>query len=81
MEILFTLIRQNKNINGINILGFEFKLTAYADDSSFFVKDLNSVKEICNTLGVFVKYSGLKINRSKNEIAGIGAMNGVQVAL
>ena len=30
---------------------------------------------------MFEKFSGLKINRSKSEIAGIGVKNGVQVAL
>ena len=30
---------------------------------------------------IFSKYSGLKINKSKCEIAGIGVKNGVKIAL
>ena len=34
-----------------------------------------------NIFDTFSKYSGLKPNKSKCEIAGIGALKGVQVAL
>ena len=75
------MIRNNPNIKGLEIFGLNYLLTAYADDSSFFPKDLKSVHEIFNTFSLFSKYSGLKANVSKCEIAGIGAKNGAQVAL
>ena len=34
-----------------------------------------------NIFDTFSKFSGLKTNKSKREIAGIGAVKGVQVAL
>ena len=40
-----------------------------------------SVVEVINSLNSFSKYSGLKPNASKCEIAGIGVLNGVNVAL
>ena len=55
--------------------------TAYADDTTFFVKDKNSIVEIINTLNIFSEFSGLKPNISKCEIAGIGVLNGVKEAL
>ena len=47
----------------------------------FFIKDEKSAIEIFNTFDIFSKYSGLKINKSKCEIAGIGVKNGAKTAL
>ena len=44
---------------------------------SFFSKNKESAIEILNTFKIFSIYSGLKINKSKCELAGIGAKNGV----
>ena len=59
----------------------EFLYTAYADDTTFFLKDRNSIIELMNELNTFSNFSGLKPNKTKCEIAGIGVLNGVQVAL
>ena len=80
MEVFFTMIRNNPNIHGLDILGLIYHLTSYADDATFFPKDINSVHEIFNTFNLFSKYSGLKANISKCEIAGIGVKNGAQMA-
>ena len=50
LEIFFILIKTNNNIQGIEIFNHEFLYTAYADDTTFFVKDLNSVKVILSSL-------------------------------
>ena len=42
---------------------------------------LNESWIILITFDIFSKYSGLSINKSKCEIAGIGTKNGAQVAL
>ena len=39
LEILFILIKSNRNIKGIKIFENSFLYTAYADDSTFFLKD------------------------------------------
>ena len=59
----------------------EFLYTAYADDTTFFLKDRNSIIELMNELNIFSNISGLKPNKTKCEIAGISVLNGVQVAL
>ena len=58
-----------------------FLYTAYADDSTFFLKDKNSIKELLNTIIYFSSFTGLKPNLSKCEVAGIGALKGVKVAI
>ena len=37
MEVLFTLIKNNEKIQGLDILNYRFLYSAYADDSTFFL--------------------------------------------
>ena len=34
LEMLFVQVRENKNIEGLKIFGHEFKLSAFADDTT-----------------------------------------------
>ena len=80
LEIAFLFIMQNENINGLNIFENTFLYTAYADDTTFFLKDEKSVIELMKTLDIFSTFSGLK-PKSKCEIAGLVALKGVKLAL
>ena len=42
LEILFIYIRADKNIGGIRIMKNEVKLTSFADDATYFMKDRKS---------------------------------------
>ena len=44
--------------------------------SSFFLKNKKSVKETFKILNEFSFFSGLKPNKEKCEVAGIGVMKG-----
>ena len=81
LEIFFIMIRSNDSINPLCILDFVFLLSAYADDTTFFISDLDSVQEIFITFDGFSKFSGMNINKSKCELAGIGVKNSVLTAL
>ena len=81
LEIVFLFTKESKKINCLNIFDKTFLYTAYADDTTFFLKDTKSVIELMNIFDTFSKFSGLKPNKSKCEIAGIGVLKGVQVAL
>ena len=81
LEIVFTLIKKTPNVEGLKFFNNTFLYTAYADDTTFFLKNEKSVIELINIFEYFSLYSGLKINKSKCEIAGIGAKKGVQMAL
>ena len=81
MEVFFIMVRNNPNIEGLEMLGFKYILTSYADDATFILKNTNSITEIFKTFDTFSEFSGLKANRSKCEIAGIGVKNGAEVAL
>ena len=81
LEIVFLFTKGSKKINGLNMFDKTFLYNAYADDTTFFLEDIKSVIESMNIFDTFLKFSGLKTNKSKREIAGIGAVKGVQVAL
>ena len=80
-EILFFLIKENPHIKGLNIFDHCYLYSAYADDISFFLKDVNSIKEMVNSVHIFSSFSGLRPNLSKCEVAGIGVLKGVKVAV
>ena len=71
LEIVFLFTKESKKINGLNIFDKTFLYTAYADDTTFFLKDTKSVIELMNIFDTFFNFSGLKPNKSKCEIAGI----------
>ena len=50
-------------------------------DTTFFLQNKNSVKILLETFHAFSLFSGLKPNKSKCEIARIGLLKGVNVAL
>ena len=75
------MVRSNNSINPLRILDFEYLLSAYADDTTFFVSDLDSIQAIFVTFDNFSLFSGMKINLSKCELAGIGVKRSVLTAL
>ena len=81
LEIFFILIKTSNNIQGIEIFNHEFLYIGYANDTNFFVKDLNSVKAILSSIDQFYTFSGLHPNQSKCEIAGIGVLKDANEAL
>ena len=81
LEILFAFVKSSPKAKGLNIFKYEFLYTAYADDTTSFLKDRNSIIELMSELNTFSDFSGLKPNKTKCEIAGIGVLNGVQVTL
>ena len=81
LEIAILFIMQNENINGLNIFEKTFLYTAYANDTTFFLKDEKSVIELMKTFDIFSIFSGFKTNKSKCEIAGSSALKGLKLAL
>ena len=72
LEVLFVMIKNNSSIKPLTILNETFLYSAYADDATFFLNDLKSVECLINVLKVFYKYSDLKPNYEKCEVAGKG---------
>ena len=74
------MIKTNKNTHGLNIFDHEYLNTAYADNTTFFLED-SSIKLVLKDLQCFSSFSGLRPNFTKCEIARIGVLKSVNVAL
>ena len=81
LEVVFSLIKANPDIEGLQFFSHTFLYSAYADDTTFFLRNKKSATEVIKTFDKFYLFSGLKINNAKCEIAGIGVKKGVKMAL
>ena len=54
LEIVLNLIKQNKDIHGLTFFDHTFLYTAYDDDTTFFLKDKESVKKVMKFLTPFL---------------------------
>ena len=81
LGIVFVLIKANKRAKGINIFKHTYLYSAYADDTTFSLRDKRSIKEILNIFATFSKNSGLKQNHEKCKIAGTEVLKSVKVAV
>ena len=73
IEILASLVRQNRQIEGIWIGEKHKKLELFADDSTFFLKDIASLNAVLKSIQEFYLFSSLKINTTKSEAGWIGS--------
>ena len=55
-----------------------FLYPAYVDDSTFFLKNKNSSRELMNTINLISSFTCLKQNLSKCVVGGIGTLKGVK---
>ena len=81
LEILFLLIKTKPEIVGLTIFHHCYLYSAHADETTFFLKDTISIKNMVDTFHLFSEFSGLKPNLSKSEITGIRFLKGVQVVV
>ena len=77
--VLEIFVKNNPKVKALNIFKHEFLYTAYAADTTFFLKDRYSIIELMSELNIFSNFSALKPNKIKCETAGIGVL--VRVAL
>ena len=72
VEVLAVAIRSDPKINGVKIGDKTFKISQLADDTTLFLKDIDSLKYVLSILKNFEKLSSLKLNMTKTEIMQIG---------
>ena len=63
----------------MTIFDYKYLYSAYADNTTFSLKDIIFVKHIVDTF--FSYFSGLKPNLTKSEIASIAILKGIQVTV
>ena len=80
-EVVFSLTRANPYIEGLQFFRHTFLYSAYADDTTFFLRNKKSATEVIKTFDKSFIFSGLKIDNSKSKIGDIGVKKGVKMTL
>lgn len=81
LELLFPSIKKNLEILGIEIFDHFYFWSAYANYTTFFLKNQNSIRLFAKTFKIFCQFSGLKPNVSEWKIEGTSAFKGVPMAV
>ena len=61
IEMLFIQVRNCKEISEIEIFGYDFKLSAFADDSTYFILDEHSIQQLATLFSKFGENSSLRV--------------------
>ena len=72
IKLLSRSIKNDPTIKGIQVNKQELKISQYADDTTVFVRDLDSVTSLLKVLNDFKEHSGLEINTTKTEAMWLG---------
>ena len=81
LETFLIIIKANKNLHALKMFDHEYLYTAYVDDTTFFLQDISSIKVVLKDFNSLSGFSGLRLNFTKCEIAGIGVLKSFNVAL
>ena len=73
IEFFARALKNASTIHGINVGQKEIKITQYADDTTVFVRDRESVAQLLKLLEEFRTNCGLEINTSKTEALWLGS--------
>ena len=65
LEILFIQVRNDPSVQGFKIGDIEIKLSAFADDTAFFVRNKGSINRLLNVMRKFGEFSSLHANVEK----------------
>ena len=71
-EVLSKRIRQDSNVRGIKVFGKEIKLSQFADDTTLFNADIESLEMALKIVGNFGKIAGLSLNVKKTKALWLG---------
>ena len=72
-EILAARVRLERNIEDITIFNTEHKISQFADDTSLFLKNIDSITNAIEILRLFGNISGLKLNLGKTKAIWLGS--------
>lgn len=76
VEPLAIMVRADKKIRGIQIPNScESVIHQYADDTTFTIRDVESIKKVMGHIEIYGNASGAKINIEKSEIMSIGGVD------
>lgn len=66
------MVRKSTNTKGILVADRELRISQYADDATFFIKDWDALSSLFEILNTFASISGLNINYHKSHLLLLG---------
>jgi len=72
-EVLAARVRLVRNIEGITIFNTMHKISQFADDTSLFLKNIDSITNAIEILRLCGNISGLKLNIGKTKAIWLGS--------
>ena len=75
VELLANGVRNNKDIQGINVGKAEIKISQLADDTTVFVSNFDSIEHVLKLIERFHIISGLRLNVDKTVAKCIGSLH------
>ena len=76
LKVLLVRIRNDESVRGFKFDKNEINLTSFANDVTFLVKDVSSVKRILKIMKTFGTFPSLKISVEKCEAGWLGKWKG-----
>jgi len=67
-ELLAIHVKNNLNIQPLNVMGNSLVISQLADDTTLFLKNARQIPVALKEISLFSKASGLKLNMEKCEI-------------
>ena len=73
------MVNDDKEIEGIPILGKEFKLSQFADDTVFLLRNFGSIRRMWEIITqIYEPATGMKVNVTKTEGLRLGKLKGAE---
>jgi len=80
-EVLANKIRQDSNVRGIKVFGKEIKLSQFADDTTLFNADIESLEMALKIVGDFERTAGLSLNVKRTKALWSGNGKVIEISL
>ncbi len=78
-QILAYLIVSHSELKGITFIDYEFRISQFADDTVFFLKDKSIIEKALNVISIFSRASGLSLNLNKCDLFPLYPCNEVHI--
>ena len=78
MEVVFSLIKENPDIERIKFFSHTFLYSAYADDTTFFLRNEKSATEVIKTFDKFSLFLDLKSIMQSAKLQALVSKKGLR---
>ena len=78
LEVVFSLIKANPDIEGLQFFSHTFLYSAYADDTTFFLRNEKSATEVIKTFDNVLFFLDLKLIMQSEKLLSLVSKKGLR---